>query len=48
MYHLVIIDGLGYIGLGAGGPPLFQFRAERYGRGSLVITTNLEFSRWTA
>ncbi len=29
-----------------GGPLLFQFCTERYERGSLLITTNLEFSRW--
>lgn len=44
---LAIIDELGYIGLGPGGPLLFQFCTDRYERGSLVITTNLEFSRWT-
>ena len=43
---LVILDELGYIGLGPGGPLLFQFCAERYERGSIVITSNLEFSRW--
>lgn len=43
---LVILDELGYIGLGPGGPLLFQFCAERYERGSTVITSNLEFSRW--
>lgn len=43
---LVILDELGYIGLGPGGPMLFQFCAERYEKGSLLITTNLEFSRW--
>lgn len=46
-YDLVIVDELGYLGLGPGGPLLFQFCAERYERGSLLITTNLEFSRWT-
>jgi len=25
---------------------LFQFCSERYERGSLIITTNLEFGRW--
>jgi DNA replication protein DnaC len=45
-FHLVILDELGYLGLGPGGPLLFQFCAQRYERGSLVITTNLEFSRW--
>lgn len=43
---LVILDELGYLGLGPGGPLLFQFCAERYERGSLLITTNLEFARW--
>lgn len=43
---LVILDELGYLGLGPGGPLLFQFCAERYERGSILITTNLEFSRW--
>lgn len=45
-YDLVIIDELGYLGLGAGGQLLFQFMAERYERRSVVITTNLEFGRW--
>jgi DNA replication protein DnaC len=43
---LVVLDELGYLGLGPGGPLLFQFCAERYERGSLLITTNLEFARW--
>ena len=30
-----------------GGPVLFQFFSERYERGSALVTTNLEFSRWT-
>ena len=43
---LVILDELGYIELKTGGPLLFQFCADRYEKGSFVITTNLEFSRW--
>ena len=43
---LTILDELGYLGLGPGGPLLFQFCAERYESGSLIITTNLKFSRW--
>lgn len=43
---LAVIDELGYLGLGPGGPLLFQFCAHRHERGSLLITTNLEFSRW--
>lgn len=45
-FDLVILDELGYINLGTGSPLLFQFCSERYERGSLVITTNLDFSRW--
>lgn len=45
-YDLVIIDELGYLGLGPGGALLFQFLAERYERRSVAITTNLEFARW--
>lgn len=44
---LVIMDELGYIGLGSGGPLLFQFCAQLYEKSSVIITTNLEFSRWT-
>lgn len=44
---LVVLDELGYVGLGSGSPLLFQFCADRYERGSMVITSNLEFSRWT-
>jgi len=43
---LVILDELGYLGLGPGGPLLFQFCADRYERASLLITTNLDFARW--
>lgn len=45
-FELVILDELGYINLGASSPLLFQFCSERYEKGSLIITTNLEFSRW--
>lgn len=44
---LVVLDELGYIGLGPGSPLLFQFCAERYERGSMLITSNLDFARWT-
>jgi DNA replication protein DnaC len=46
LIDLVILDELGYLGLGPGGPLLFQFCAERYERSSLLITTNLDFARW--
>ena len=45
-YELVILDELGYVPLGEGGKLLFQFISQRYEQGSLVITSNLEFSRW--
>jgi DNA replication protein DnaC len=44
---LVIVDELGYLPLGPGGALLFQFFAERYEAGSVLVTTNLEFSRWS-
>ena len=43
---LVICDELGYIGFEPGGLLLFQFLAERYERGAVLVTGNLEFSRW--
>jgi len=43
---LVILDELGYLQLGPGAAPMFQFIAERYETGSMVVTSNLEFSRW--
>jgi DNA replication protein DnaC len=45
-YDLVLLDELGYVPLGEGGKLLFQFISQRYERGSLIITSNLEFSRW--
>ena len=44
--ELVIVDELGYVSLAEEGSLLFQFFAERYERGSVLITSNLEFSRW--
>lgn len=44
---LVIVDELGYLPLGPGAALLFQFFAERYEAGSVLVTTNLEFSRWS-
>ena len=46
-FDLVVLDELGYIPFTAGGGELlFQFCSERYERGSLIITTNLEFGGW--
>jgi DNA replication protein DnaC len=47
-WDLVILDELGYIPFSpTGSQLLFQFCSERYERGSLLITSNLEFARWT-
>jgi DNA replication protein DnaC len=48
-YSLVILDELGFVPLSRDGAQvLFQFISDRYDNGkSLVITTNLEFSKWT-
>jgi len=45
-FDLVILDELGYLELGPGAPLLFQFVAERYEAGSLIVTSNLDFARW--
>ena len=44
---LIICDELGYISFNrTGAELLFQLFAERYERGSLLITSNLPFSEW--
>ena len=43
---LVILDELGYVPLGDNGKLLFHFISQRYEQGSLIVTSNLEFSRW--
>ena len=46
--HLVILDEIGYVPFSKiGAELLFQFCAARYERGSIIITTNLEFPKWT-
>ena len=46
-FDLVVLDELGYVPFTVGGGELlFQFCSERYERGSLIITTNLEFGSW--
>lgn len=46
---LLVIDGLGFLPLDPDGARLlFQVFADAYERQSVVITTNLEFSRWGA
>ncbi len=46
-YDLVIIDELGYIPFARRSAELlFQFFSSRYEKGSMIITTNLEFPEW--
>jgi len=45
---LIILDEVGFIPFTpAGSHTLFQFCSGRYLKGSMIITTNLEFERWT-
>lgn len=47
-FHLIVIDELGYVPFSkTGAELLFQFCSSRHERGSLIITTNLEFPKWT-
>lgn len=47
-WDLVVLDELGYVPFSTTGSQLlFNFCSERYERGSLLITSNLEFARWT-
>ena len=44
---LVILDEIGYVPFTkTGAELLYQFCASRYERGSMIVTTNLEFSQW--
>ena len=45
--HLLICDELGYVSMSRGGIELlFRVFADRYERGSMLLTTNLPFSEW--
>jgi DNA replication protein DnaC len=45
---LVVVDELGYVSLSReSAQALFHFFSERHERRSVIITTNLEFSKWT-
>lgn len=45
---LLMVDELGYLSLSASGAELlFQVFAERYERGSILITSNLPFGEWS-
>jgi len=47
-YPLVIVDELGYTSFTKKGADLlFEFFSSKYERGSLIITTNLDFASWT-
>jgi DNA replication protein DnaC len=47
--ELLIIDELGYVELSRQTTRLmFQIFSERYERGSILVTTNLEFAEWTS
>lgn len=47
-YDLILIDELGYVPYSKEGAELFfRFVASRYERGSIMLTSNLEFSDWT-
>jgi DNA replication protein DnaC len=45
---LVVVDEFGYVPFSkTGAELLFEFFAERYERGSVIVTTNLPFDQWT-
>jgi DNA replication protein DnaC len=45
---LVIVDELGYVSLNReSAQALFHFFSERHERRSVIVTTNLEFGKWT-
>jgi len=45
---LVVVDEFGYVPFSkTGAELLFEFFAERYERGSVMVTTNLPFDQWT-
>jgi DNA replication protein DnaC len=47
--ELLIIDELGYVELSHQTTQLmFQVFSERYEKGSIIVTTNLEFAEWTS
>ena len=45
---LLIIDELGYVPLSpTGAELLFEVFSQRYGRGSMIVTSHLPFDDWT-
>jgi DNA replication protein DnaC len=46
-YDLIVLDELGFVPFTKeGAEAIFTFCSSRYERGSLIITTNLDFARW--
>ena len=46
-YDLIILDELGFVPFSReGAEALFTFCSGRYERGSMIVTTNLDFVRW--
>lgn len=46
-YDLIVLDELGFVPFTKdGSEALFTFCSGRYERGSMIITTNLDFARW--
>jgi len=46
--NLIIVDEFGYVPFSkTGAELLFEFFADRYERGSVLVTTNLPFDHWT-
>ena len=47
-YNLVILDELGYVSFDKSGAELlFSLISSRNEKGSIIVTTNLTFDRWT-
>jgi len=47
-HHLLVLDELGYVPFTkTGAELLFGVLTERYERGSVLVTTNLDFASWT-
>lgn len=47
-YQLCIVDELGYVPFSKKGAKLlFQVFSDRYETGSMIVTSNLKFSKWT-
>lgn len=48
LYDLIILDELGYVSFNKGESELlFNLLSTRHNQGSVIITTNLSFDRWT-